>query len=133
MSTQLILSRVAVDELLNGRHGPVIRDLARRTLRVQNGAKRRCPVNKGRLRSSIRQELRRDGRGYLGYVGTDVDYALAVHNGTQAHEVGSTRGPGTAIKFVAGGETIFVSFPNTVTIPARAGKPFLKDALNDIL
>lgn len=127
----IVLNKAAITELLQGPRGDVVKDLTRRTLKVNAGAKRRCPVDHGRLRSSIRHSLRKDSLGYYGYVGTDVDYALAVHNGTRSHQVGSTRGPGTAIKFKAGGQDIFISFPATVTIPARPARPFLKDALQD--
>lgn len=125
MPVAVVLDKSAITNLLQSQQGPVFHDLVVRTLRVQKAARRFCPVDHGRLRASIRKDIRRDGRGYYGRVGTDVEYALAVHNGTRSHQVGSTRGPNTAIKFKAGGTDIFISWPNTVTIPARAGKPFL--------
>lgn len=122
----------AIAELLVGSRGDVALDLTRKCIRVQSGAKRRCPVDTGRLRSSIRWTLGRDGKGLFGRVGTEVEYAYFVHEGHGPYEVGSTRGPGTALRFESGGDVVYVSFPNTVSIPAMEGRPFLKDALRDI-
>lgn len=120
-------------ELLVGTRGVVATDTYRKTMKVTTGAKRRCPVDKGRLRSSIRGTLEHDSKGVYGKVGTEVEYALAVHEGHKEFTVKSTRGPGTALAFSdGGGGTVFVGYPNEVTIPATKGRPFLKDALGDI-
>lgn len=120
-------------ELLLSPVGAVAVDLQRKVMKVEAGAKRRCPVDKGRLRSSIRGTVERDGNGMFGKVGTEVEYAAAVHDGHKAFTVTSRRGPGTALAFSdGGGGTVFVSYPNTVTIPASKGNPFLRDALDDI-
>lgn len=72
-------------QLQNADSGP-IRDLFRRGLRVQTAAKRRAPANTGRLRQNI--SIATEPREVLGIstygiiVGTDVDYAPWVHNGT---------------------------------------------------
>lgn len=130
--TEFIPNPAGLAELLVGTHGPVAADLARKALRVQSGAKRRCPVDTGRLRSSIRWRIDRDAKGLYADVGTEVEYALAVHEGHKEFDVGSKRGPGTALHFVVGGDDVFISFPQTVTIPATEGRPFLRDALQDI-
>lgn len=63
------------------------RDMMRRGVRVQSAAKKRLSANPkrvdtGRLRSSVRVAPTRY-RGYTGArVGTNVNYALLVHNGT---------------------------------------------------
>lgn len=119
-------------ELLYSPVGPVARDLALRAVKVTSGAKRRAPVDTGRLRSSIRFAMLRDGKGMYARVGTEVEYALAVHEGHGAFSVTSKRGPGTALRFVVDGNTVFVSFPNSVDIPASRPRPFLRDALEDI-
>lgn len=72
----------ALDRLLDSAAGPVARDLARRALRVDAAAKRLCPVDTGRLRSSIGWRLAVDGRGLAAFVGTDVSYAPHVEFGT---------------------------------------------------
>lgn len=54
-------------------------------INIQREAKKRCPVDTGRLRSSIRMEFFEDG--LAGQVGTDVQYAPAVEFGTAPHEI----------------------------------------------
>lgn len=69
-------------EVLVSPSGPVVVDLVRRCLRVTAAAKELCPVDTGRLRSSIRFSLGVDEVGRFGQVGTDVEYAIYVHEGT---------------------------------------------------
>lgn len=70
-------------ELLESEHGPVAKDLARRANKVSNQAKRLCPVDTGRLRSSITMDLGQDGDGLFAMVGTNVNYAEFVEFGTR--------------------------------------------------
>lgn len=72
-----------LDALLNGPNGPVAKDLVRRALRVQREAKRLCPVDTGRLRSSIAWRVERDWRGLMAVVGTNVSYAAPVEFNTK--------------------------------------------------
>lgn len=72
----------ALDRLLESAAGPVAKDLARRAVRVDAAAKRLCPVDTGRLRSSINWRLAADARGLLALVGTNVHYAPHVEFGT---------------------------------------------------
>ena len=46
---------------------------------VERDAKKLCPVDTGRLRSSISHEI----EGMTGYVGSNVEYARAVELGTE--------------------------------------------------
>lgn len=119
-------------ELLSGKAGLVAVDIYRKTQKIESGAKRRCPVDTGRLRSSIRSSIGDDAKGVYGKVGTEVEYALAVHEGHKEYTVKSTRGPGTALRFEIGGDVVYISYPNEVTIPAAKGRPFLRDAIDDI-
>lgn len=82
MAWRLILDPHAVEALLRSENGPIGVDLWRRLYRVTAAAKRRCPRRSGRLGGSIRPSMRRDSRGLVGVVGTDVEYALFVHEGT---------------------------------------------------
>lgn len=102
--------------LLDSPAGPVARDLVRKAIKVQSGAKRRCPVDTGRLRDSIRWLIIRDGKGLAAKVGSDVEYAAAVHDGIKAQTVTVNRGTTSYI----------------MQIPSRPARPFLKDALQDI-
>lgn len=57
-------------------------DLVRVGLRVQSRARSYCPVDTGRLRSSIVMRKGRDGRGFFVEIGTNVHYAPHVEFGT---------------------------------------------------
>lgn len=57
-------------------------DLTRVGLRVQSAARSLCPVDTGRLRSSIVMKRGRDGQGFYVQVGTNVHYAPYVEFGT---------------------------------------------------
>lgn len=79
------LDRRAVEAYLRGSTGPVAADLLRRGRQVEAEAKRLCPVDTNRLRSSIGHQLITDGGALSVRVGTNVDYALFVHEGTRPH------------------------------------------------
>lgn len=76
------IDAAALNNLLRGPSGPVIIDLARRAIRVQNRAKQLCPVDTGRLRASITYEIRLDNRSPYALVGTNVFYAPYQEEGT---------------------------------------------------
>lgn len=57
-------------------------DLVRVGLRVQARARSLCPVDTGRLRSSIVMRKGRDGMGFYVEIGTNVSYAPFVEFGT---------------------------------------------------
>lgn len=65
----------------------VARAVDRTRIDVQNEARRRAPVDTGRLRSSIVSRAEGGGRS-LGYaVGSNVSYAAAVEYGTSPHVI----------------------------------------------
>lgn len=118
----LVFNDAAIQFLLQSPAGPVIRDLSRRALRVESAAKRLCPVDHGRLRSSIHWRLGRDARGYYADVGTNVSYALPVEFGTRPHII---RPVNKRALFWKGARhpVAYVNHPGT-----RA-RPFLRPAL----
>lgn len=75
-----------INRALSGPDGPVTRAILQRTLRVEAAAKRLAKADQGRLRGSITHRIvRRDNDGVsvpVGEVGTDVEYAEFVHQGT---------------------------------------------------
>jgi hypothetical protein len=107
------------------------KDLERRANRVLNGAKRRCPVDTGRLRSSIAKE-RIKVRGHTAYrVGTNVEYALDVHEGTGIYGHRHAVIKPKSAKFL-----VFTPRGSNVTVFAKQvrgvrPRPFLKEALQD--
>lgn len=63
----------------------------RAALQVQREAKRNCPVDTGRLRSSIAVRFYRGGYG--AEVGTNVEYAMPVEYGTRHQRAQPFLGP----------------------------------------
>lgn len=76
------INGAALTELFESPSGDVARDLTRRALQVDNAAKQLCPVDTGRLRSSITNEIGQDGDGLMATIGTNVEYAPYVELGT---------------------------------------------------
>lgn len=83
----LIFNSGALRLLLEGPNGGVAKDLARRAIRVESRAKSLCPVDTGRLRSSITWRIVYSGGKLDALVGTNVEYAVFVHEGTRPHEI----------------------------------------------
>lgn len=69
--------------LLKSTSGPVGRMLARYAAKTETAAKARCPVDTGRLRGSINWRIEIDGKGLVAIIGTNVEYAIYVHEGTR--------------------------------------------------
>lgn len=124
MSAEIHFDSAALAELLGGPTGLVVGDLRRRGNRVLSGAKQRCNVDTGRLRSSLHLKVGRDGRGVFVDVGSDVEYAEAVHEGSRPHPIFPRQAK--VLAFSAGGSTVFA---RSVSHPGYRGNPFLTDAL----
>jgi HK97 gp10 family phage protein len=67
---------------LFGPAGELAKVLARAGVRVETKAKQRCPVDTGRLRSSISSQLDISEGVPAVVIGTDVEYAIYVELGT---------------------------------------------------
>lgn len=78
---RIVYDGEALNQLLRSPNGAVARDLMVRANRVQNVAKQLCPVDQGRLRSSISKEIRKENNELVARVGTNVEYAFFVHEG----------------------------------------------------
>jgi len=131
--------------LLQSPAGPVWRDVQRRGNRVLNEARRRCPVDEGRLRSSLTMEMQQVQKYPAAVIGTNLPYGLYVHEGTGIY--GPRRTPITPKRArvlrwpvknnqykqtggnrrYAGGRTAAYAYARSVKgVPPR---PFLRDAL----
>lgn len=68
-------------------HGdPMVTAMHRAALLVTNEAKRRVPVDTGRLRASITPEIRSQGtQQIIGVVGSNVTYAAVIEVGSRPH------------------------------------------------
>ena len=110
-------------------------------LAIERRAKRRAPVNTGRLRASITPDIRSP---FEGYVGTNVDYAAAVEYGGRPHvikprkanvlrfKVGGTKGryvtSKSGKKYWRKGKPGNEVFAMSVKHPGTKAKPFLEPA-----
>lgn len=105
-----------------GMSDDVKRAVERTRIDVQNEARRRVPVDTGRLRSSIVSRAEGSGRE-VGYViGSNVNYAAAVEYGTSPHVIKPKNKkalwwPGAAHPVAQ------------VNHPGSAAKPFLRPAI----
>jgi HK97 gp10 family phage protein len=82
VAERIVFDQAALRQLFQSADGPVGKDLARRAIRVEARAKQLCPVDTGRLRSSITHELATQGGQLSARIGTDVDYGKHVELGT---------------------------------------------------
>jgi hypothetical protein len=133
-----VLDPAAINRLLTSPQGGVARDLLRRGYKVQGAARRLCPVDHGRLRNSIIPILVVRSGMVICEVGTDVEYAMFVHNGTGIYgprhmriNVGHVM-VWQARKATQTGKFIPKRFRSTtfaMSTRGMRGTPFLKDAL----
>lgn len=130
----VIINRVTLREFLVGNNGPVSRDLAFRSQRVVNAAKRLCPVDTGRLRSSIRYAVFATHDNIYSMVGTDVAYAAFVHQGTKPHwpPMGAMQPWAKRHGFPAGSAGAFL-VARSIAQQGTPAVPFLIDAIAVVL
>ena len=102
MATRVDGARIVRDLCRPG--GPIERDLTVRAIRVQTRARELCPVDTGRLRSSITWRIDRRGGVPIAVIGTNVSYARYVHDGTGIYGPRNREivaAPGRVFRFVA--------------------------------
>lgn len=89
------------------------------------------PVDNGPLRASGKPDLASDrGSLVIGGVTYTAEYAAAVHNGRRALTIRPKSTSRKArLKFTVGGRTVFA---RSVHQPARAGRPYLAQALREV-
>jgi len=78
----LALSYVRISQILASDDGPVAKDILKKIGQIERKAKRFCPVDTGRLRSSITSALGEEDDKIVGVVGTNVEYAPHIEFGT---------------------------------------------------
>jgi hypothetical protein len=93
-----------------------------------NRAKILCPVDTGRLRASIRGEAQRTWTLRPRFVvGSDVEYAPYVNDGTGPHIIRPRNAQ--ALRFVVDGRVVFA---RVVHHPGTRAQPFLDRALREV-
>jgi hypothetical protein len=86
-----------------------------------------APVDTGYLRATGKMNVGERGLVVVGEVEYTANYAAAVHEGRRALTI-RARGGGR-LKFVVDGRTVYA---RQVHQPARAGRPFLRTALQEV-
>lgn len=133
------LDQAALKTLLSGKDGPVARDLLRRGLKVETAAKMNLEkpprrVDTGRLRASVNTQLYLVADRLVCGIGTNVNYALMVHDGTGLY------GPHAALidpghvmrwksKSYGAKKGKYQGYAFATTTKGMRPNPFLKDAL----
>ena len=131
--TTFQLDSTALQQALTGQGGPVFQAAQRAGARVRDKAKLNLTeanlVGTGLLRNSIESETGVRGNGVVSRVGTNVPYAIYVHEGTS----GPIR-PTTARVLRFKGRGGAFTFAPSVQGTRDTGRfrPFLVDALRDL-
>jgi hypothetical protein len=120
---------------IQGPNSGVARDMLRRGLRVQARARKRAPAKTGRLRTSI--DIATQNRTVMGVntfaiiIGSNLDWAAWVHNGTGLYGPHHTRIVPTRGKIL-----VFVGrrgrYVHVGSVAGQRPRPFLKDALRAV-
>lgn len=76
------LDNEGLRNVLSGQDGAVWLSVLRTAKRVENSAKRKAPVDQGKLRASITTEMRSENNTPVAVVGSNLEYAIYVHEGT---------------------------------------------------
>lgn len=96
--------------------------------RTYNRSQVLVPVDNGPLRASGRPDLANDrGAMVIGGVTYTIEYAAAVHEGRRALTI-RAKGNGR-LRFVVDGRVVYA---REVRQPARAGRPYLAQALREV-
>lgn len=96
--------------------------MTRIVLTVESYSKAEAPVRTGHLRRTITHQV--SATGDRGVVGTNVNYAKPVHDGSKAYDIRPKNKK--ALAFKSGGSVIFTK---KVHMPARTANPFFTRGL----
>jgi phage gpG-like protein len=136
------LNESEVRKLLSSPGGGIYGDIQRRGNRVLNKARVLCPVDQGQLRASLAMEMNVVDGNPIARIGTNVKYAIFVHEGTGIHGPRKTpivpvrarvlRWPvknqsGSGRRRFRGGATQQYAYSKSVK--GTKGRPFLTKAL----
>lgn len=133
LTVRHVLDVEQINRQLHGLNGGPMRDMLRRGLRVQTAARRNAPADRGRLRQSVEvgtvSTVVFGVSTYAVRVGTNLEYARAVHDGTGVYgphgvPIRPTSGRYLVFRSKRAGRLVFVP-----EVKGQPGVPFLKDAL----
>lgn len=132
----VVLPAAAVARALRGPSGMVMRDLIKRATRVQIAAQRQIPLGHvhagptqyqkgiGNLRNSLRKRIVAAGASPTVLVGSDVPYAIFVHEGTRPHVIRPRRA--RVLVFYVGNQKVVA---RSVNHPGTKPNRYLTDNL----
>jgi bacteriophage HK97-gp10 putative tail-component len=133
--TRVVWNEARLAALLNSEQGEVASDLLRRAVNVESQAKLNASghgsgprVRTGRLRASIRHQLDVDERGLVARIGSNVEYARYVEEGTEPHRISAGivtgRSRKRALHWKGARHPVL-----TVNHPGNRAYPYLRPAL----
>lgn len=127
MAVRVRVGRIRL-EMDQGATAQIAKDEAYRrvgdcTRRVYNRANVLTPVDTGTLRAGNQMRVSRAAPGARGLVYNDVEYALAVHDGSGPYTIRPRRRK--ALKFTVDGRTVFA---RSVRHPGTRGRPWMARA-----
>lgn len=125
MANTLVVGRAQLQAVGMRTARQAVSRVVRRTL---NRSAVLAPVDTGYLRSTGTSNVGTRGSLITGQVEYTAEYAAAVHEGRRAVTIRPKRAGGR-LKFQVGGRTVYA---RVVHQKARAGKPFLADALREV-
>jgi hypothetical protein len=136
------IDRRALNTMLSGPNAAAVNAVRLHGNRVLNKAIELCPVDEGRLRASLTLEMRQIGGQPVARVGSNLDYALFVHEGTGIYGPSGRRirpvratvlrwpvrnNSGSGRRRYQGGRTAQYAYAKSVA--GMPGRPFLRTAL----
>lgn len=80
--SRVVIDYAALQALLRGPNGPVVRLVNTQSKQVANAARRIAPSKSGRMRSTIGSNVTVEGTKVIGRIGSPLEYALYRHEGT---------------------------------------------------
>lgn len=115
-----------INKLLHDKNGVAAKHLYQTATKAERVSKRLCPVDTGRLRSSINSGLGVDSKGLFSYFGTKVEYALDVEFGTSPYVIEVKN------KKVLANKKDGIIFGKKVNHPGTKAQPFLRPAMIEV-
>lgn len=100
------------------------------TVKILNRAKILCPVDTGRLRSSLQMKITQSAGEVSGAVFTNVNYAKYVHGGTRPHKIRPVRA--RVLRFASPAHSSNIVFARSVNHPGTSAQPFLRRAIEEV-
>jgi len=122
--TLLVQNKPDLDNFLNNPQGEVGQWLRKRGHMMMMAAKAQVPTGTGKLRASIKMIHSRNGLGQYIDIGSNLNYALYVHEGTRPHEIVPENNK--VLRFSGGGRVIYT---HKVEHPGTRPNKYLSDQL----